>query len=145
MQNTIINHRIHKSGYMPEMKLKQLQYEVDSWKRVLRFITEENIHLKNRLSEAIKDNFDKRLLIDAEEFQTKFVKKDVLIGLLRNEMAEWEKLLVREMYNDEILTNEIERKFITLRKSISFAELGFKKMKSEFNNYLTENIFNDEY
>lgn len=130
---------------MPEMKLKQVQYEVDSWKRVLRFITEENIYLKSRLSEAIKDRFDERLLIDAEEFQTKFLKKDELISLLRNETAEWEKLLVREMFEDEIKMNEIERKFKTLRSNISFAESGFNKIKAEFNNYLIENIFNNDF
>jgi glutaredoxin 2 len=133
-----------RQGDMPTMKLRQLQYEVDSWKRVLRFITEENIHLKSRLSEAINDKFDRRLLTDAEEFQTRFIKKDELISLLRNETAELEKLFVREMFDNGIMINEIERKFKILRNNISFAEAGFIKMKSEFNNYLSGNVFNHE-
>ncbi len=126
---------------MPELKLKQLQYEVDSWKRVLRFLTEENIFLKSRLSVVIKDRFDKRLLIDAEEFQTRFLKKDNLISLLRNEMAELEKLLAIGMFENGILINEIERKFKSLRNNISSTESEFKKMKMEFSSYLAEKIF----
>ncbi len=130
---------------MPELELKQLQYEADSWKRMLLFMREENIYLKSRLSEVLKDRYDKRLLIDAEEFQTKFVKEDELIGLLRNELAEFDKLLVREMFEDGVLLKSIERKFKNIRNSLSSAESGFRKTKSEFNNYLSGNIFNNEH
>lgn len=125
---------------MPEIKLKQLQYEVESWQRVLRLITEENIHLKSRLSEAIQDNFDKKRLIAVEEFQTNFLKADGLIVLLRNELAELETLLVREMFEDRGMVTEITRKFKNIGTNISAAETDFIKMKSAFNNYLSQNV-----
>ena len=55
---------------MPELKLKQLKYESDTWKRLLDFMMDENIQLKNRLSEVLKDQFDKNLLDDVERFQS---------------------------------------------------------------------------
>ena len=130
---------------MPVQELKQLQYEVDSWNRLLEFMIDENIHLKSRLSELIKYQYDKYLLIDAEEFQSKFIRNDELIGLLRNEAVELDKLLLREMFEDGDLMNEIEIKFKNLRNNISSAETGFSNLKSDFNNYLTENIFANEY
>ena len=77
---------------MPELKLKQLQFESDTWKRLLVFMMDENIHLKNRLSEVLKDQFDKNLLVEVEGFQNNFIKEDELIGLMRNDVAELDKL-----------------------------------------------------
>ena len=125
---------------MPELKLKQLQYESDTWKRLLVFMMDENIHLKNRLSEVLKDKFDKNLLVEIEGFQSNFIKKDELIGLLRNDVAGLDKLLEREIFEDGKIVNEIERRLKNLRNNIVYAEKQFGKLKLEFNNYLSENM-----
>jgi hypothetical protein len=125
---------------MPELKLKQLQYESDTWKRLLGFMMDENIHLKNRLSEVLKDKFDKNLLIEIEGFQNNFIKEDELIGLLRNDVAGLDKLLEREIFEDGKIVNEIDKRLKNLRNNIVYAEKQFGKLKLEFNNYLSENI-----
>ena len=58
---------------MPDQRLKQLQYESDTWKRLLGIIMDENIQLKNRLSEVLRDRFDKNLLVEVEVFQNYFI------------------------------------------------------------------------
>ena len=125
---------------MPELKLKQLQYESDTWKRLLGFMMDESIHLKNRLSEVLKDKFDKNLLVEIEGFQNNFIKEDELIGLLRNDVAGLDKLLEREIFEDGKIVNEIDRRLKNLRNNIVYAEKQFSKLKLEFNNYLSENI-----
>jgi len=125
---------------MPELKLKQLQYESDTWKRLLGFMMDENIHLKNRLSEVLKDKFDKNLLVEIEGFQNNFIKEDELIGLLRNDVAGLDKLLEREIFEDGKIVNEIDKRLKNLRNNIVYAEKQFGKLKLEFNNYLSENI-----
>ena len=125
---------------MPELKLKQLQYESDSWKRLLVVMMDENIHLKYRLSQVLKDMFDKNLLEEVESFQSNFLKEDDLIGLLRNDVAELDKLLVREIFEDGKIINEIDGRLNKLRNNIIIAERQFGKLKLEFNNYLSENI-----
>jgi regulator of replication initiation timing len=125
---------------MPELKLKQLQYESDTWKRVLGFMMEENIYLKNRLSEILKDKFDKKLLEQVEGFQSSFVKEDEMIGLLRNEVAELDKLLVREIFEDGTIIKKVDAKLKHMRHNIKNAEKEFSRLKSDFNNYLSENI-----
>lgn len=124
---------------MQDVKLKQLQYESDSWKRLLRFTMDENIHLKHRLSQVLKDKFDKNLLEEVESFQSNFLKEDDRICLLRNDVAELDKLLVREREDGKIST-EIDRRLKNLRNNIIIAERQFGKLKLEFNNYLSENI-----
>jgi regulator of replication initiation timing len=125
---------------MPVVKLKQLQYESDGWKRLLGFMMEETVHLKNRLSEVLKDKFDNNLLEEAEGFQSNFIKEDELVGLLRNEVAELDKLLLREIFEDGKIAYEIEKKMSRLRNNIIVAENQFGKLKKEFNSYLSENI-----
>ena len=125
---------------MPDLRLKQLHYESDTWKRLLGFILDENIQLKNRLSEVLKDKFDKNLLAEVEAFQNSFIKEDALVALLRNDVAEFDKLLVREICEDGKIINKIDIRMKNLRNNIMNAEIQFGKLKSEFNNYLSENV-----
>jgi hypothetical protein len=125
---------------MPELIIKQLQYEKDTWKRLLSFMMEENIHLKDRLSEMLKDKVDTDSLTVAENFQTRFIKEDEMIQLLRKEVAELDNLLSRELFEDGRIVKEIERKQKHLRTGIENAEKYFSRLKSEFNNFLLENF-----
>jgi nicotinamide mononucleotide adenylyltransferase len=125
---------------MPEMKLQQLQYESNTWKRVLGFMTEENVHLKNRLSQILKEKFNAELLEEAEVFQSNFVKEDELISLLRNDIVELDKLLEREMFEDGNTINEVKRKLQKIRSNMEIAEKQFGTLKSVFNSYFFENI-----
>lgn len=125
---------------MPELKLKQLQYESDTWKRLLGFIMEENSYLKNRISEILKDKFNKNLLEELEGFQSRVVKEDGLIGLLRNDVAELDKLLEREIFEDGKIIKEIGKTLKRLRNNIIVIEKQFGKLKLEFNSFLLENI-----
>lgn len=125
---------------MPDLRLKQLQCESDTWKRLLGFMKDENIQLKNRLSEVLKDKFDKSLLVEVEVFQNNFIKEDELVALLRNDVAELDKLLVREICEDGKIINKIDIKLKNLRNNIMNAEKQFSKLKSAFNSYLLENM-----
>jgi regulator of replication initiation timing len=125
---------------MPELKLKQLQYEADTWKRLLGFMMEENIHLKNRVSQILKDRFDENLLEEVESFQSSFVKEDEMISFLRNDVAELDKLLQREVFEDGMIIKNVESKLKKIRHNIKNAEKQFGKLKANFNNYLSENI-----
>ena len=129
-----------KQGDMSYMKLRQLQYESDTWKRLLGFMREENILLKNRLSEILKDRFDKNLLEEVEAFQSDFIKKDELLVLLRNDVAELDKLLVKDKVGDQKTMKDIYDKLAKLRNNIINAEMQFGNLKLAFNNYLAENI-----
>jgi hypothetical protein len=140
MQNITIDYNNLILETMPDLKVKQLQYETNSGKRLLGFMMEENIHHKNRLSEILKEKFDKYLLEEVDNFQSRFIKGDELIGLLRNEIAEMDKLLAKEISFNEKYKIEIHRKLKKLQHNITSAEKEFRKLKSEFNNFLSLNI-----
>lgn len=123
---------------MQGLTLKQLHYEADTWKRSLAFIMDENIHLKNRLTEILKNGFEKSFLGRVEYFQSRFIKEDDRIGLIRDDVAEIDKLLVREVLENEKAAKEINRKLARLRNNIVNAEIQFSELKLEFSNFLLE-------
>lgn len=122
------------------MKLKQLQYESETWKRLFGFMLEENMHLKNRLSEILKNRFDRNLLEEVENFQTRMIKEDERIGLLRHEVVEFDKLLKREIFKYPQIRQEVNARINNLQDNIVNAEKEFSKLKTDFNSYLLANI-----
>lgn len=120
--------------------LKQLRYECETWKRQLGFIREENVRLKTRLSEILKDGVDNDLLEGLESFQTRFLREDEVIGLLRNEVADLYQLLAREIFEDGIHIKKADNKIEDLRYNVTATEKDFIELKSEFNSYILENI-----
>jgi hypothetical protein len=101
---------------------------------------EENVHLKTRLSEILKDGIADNLLEEIEFFQSRLTREDDVIGLLRNELAELDKLLVRETFENGTTKRIVDNKMKGLRHSITVSARDFTKLKSEFNNYILENI-----
>ena len=125
---------------MTELKLMQLRHEINTWKRMLGFMQEENIHLKNRLSDVLKDRFNKNLLDGVESFQNNFIKEDEVINELKIEVAEVEYILQSDISSDEQHNFPINRRIGNVRKNIDRAERDFTKINIDFNKYLSENI-----
>lgn len=138
--NIIAYYKHLKPEMMPEMKLIQLQYESDTWKRLFGFMLEENVHLKNRLSEILKNRFDRNLLEEIENFQTRIIKEDERIGLLRHEVVEFDKLLTAKTFGDGQIIREINNRINKLRNHINNTKKKFDDLKAEFNSYLLTNI-----
>jgi len=128
---------------MPELKLRQLEYESDTWKRLMSFMVDENIHLKNRLSEVLRYKVDKQMLEEAENFHTRFIRQDEFNHLLRNEIFEFDKLLSRKIFEDGRLKNEVAGKSKNLRNNIRNLEELFGELKFEFNNFLSVMLYGD--
>lgn len=124
---------------MTYLKKKQLQYEINNLKRLLEFIIEENIHLKNRISEILSDRFDTYLLEEVDNFQSRLIKEDHLIALVRNELSEMEALLAADL-NPETAQKKIESRLKALHRNMRFIERQFSKLKTEFHRFLSKNI-----
>lgn len=122
------------------LKLKQFQSEADTWKRMLAFVMEENALLKFRLSEIMKEAPELLPLDDLEMFQSLFIEQDRFITFLRNELLEFDKLLVRETFEDGKLYRKLAAHQKSLRKTIRDAEKNFSKLKSDFHEFVIETL-----
>ena len=125
---------------MTYLKKKQLQYEINNLKRLLDFMTDENVHLKNRIAEILSDRFDTYLLEDVDSFQSSILREDNLIALLRNEITEVDSLLSRETNKDAGLLKRTEVKLKRLHRNMQNAEKQFGKLKLQFHRFLSKNI-----
>ena len=121
---------------MITLKLEQLVFESDAWKRNLDFMTEENIRLKSRLSEILQKKMDKALLPRAEEFHNSFLKHDDLIKVLRNDISGFDKLLARELFEDGAIINTVESRLEIIRKNIQKTEERFNALRLDFYNQI---------
>lgn len=119
------------------MSLKELQLKSEKLKLKLGSMMEENVSLKYKLSEVLKEKFDKKMLMAVEEYQNYFVKEDELIVLLRNDIAVLDKLMKSLGEGKEITV--MDKKLEQLRNNILLVESQFYKLKSEFTDYLIKN------
>lgn len=121
---------------MITLKLEQLVFESNTWKRDLAFMTEENIRLKNRLSEILKKKIDKTLLPSAEEFNSSFLKHDDLIKVLRNDISGFDQLLTREQFENGAIIKTVESQLEVIRNNIKVTEERFNTLKLNFYNQM---------
>lgn len=125
---------------MIDLKLKQIQHEVETWKRLLLFMQDENIHLKNRLSEVLKDRFDKKMLEMVEVFQSKFIMQDDLMNSLKKAVTAVEETFYPKKISSANVTHPSEKSIAAIRNNLEIAENMFAAIKTDFNHYLSENI-----
>jgi hypothetical protein len=119
------------------LKVQQFKHESESWKRMLEFMQQENVHLKTRLAEVLKKDVKDDFLEKAEYFQTGFLHLDERISFLRRDIAELNRIFLSELFHDGYL-KELAQKQNRLRKDVESEEKNFNKLKGDFNNYLTE-------
>ena len=125
---------------METVKLTQYRYETDAWKRQLGFMTEESIFAKNHIAAILQEPGDADMLEALESFQSNFIENDNLISLLKNEIAEFDKLLTRKTFTNgknNSLVNNSARK---LRQQIRLAEQAFSRYLKTFNQFLLNNL-----
>ena len=120
--------------------LSQFRHENETWKRILEFLSDENIYLKNRLSEILRNivDHDHVQLNKIEQFHNRLLNADDRIKLLRKEVAENEMSLNRYICLDGSLQKDFQKKQNKLMKDLKSAEGEFNKLKYEFNSYLDE-------
>ena len=123
---------------MGALNVSELQHESEKLKQRLGSMTDENVSLKYRLSEVLKEKFDKEMLLEVEEYQNYFVREDELIGLLRNDIAVLDKLMSSSQTEGAEIS-PIDKKLKKLRSNILSVENQFGMLKAEFVSYLIRN------
>ncbi|MEX6689480.1 hypothetical protein QTN47_18375 [Danxiaibacter flavus] len=131
----------YKHNCMSQDKVEQIQYEIDTWKRLLTFMMDENIWLKNRLVEILKKELGRANLTSIEAFHNSFIREDDMISVLRNDISEFSKILKSEQIIPEsALIAEADNKLENIRRHISLLEKDFSRLKLDFNKYLLQHV-----
>jgi hypothetical protein len=112
---------------MKNIILEQLIYEVETWKRLIVFIKNENLMRINRLNEIIKSNDDKNILNKIENFQVEFMMLEEIYFVLNNEVTEQGNRLML------VHKKEYEIDIILLIKQQQDIRLNMEKLINKIN------------
>jgi hypothetical protein len=114
--------------------MTQFQDVFATWKQLLNARMDENILLKYKISEILKNNFNQNFLEEIEEFQTQFIREDESVNLLRKDVGELENYILSKEFqngNEQFFNTKIEN----LRKDIADSASRFCVSKSAFENF----------
>ncbi|AXY74177.1 hypothetical protein D3H65_09405 [Paraflavitalea soli] len=128
--------RCEVSGMKNRIKIRQLQYENEAAQRLLEFLLQENVILKTRLAEALQETvFSADQMNTVEQYQEWLLQKDDVIGIMRQEAASLEKLLIKYMH-DEGTMKMILHKQKKLRKDLKLLAIAFSDLRVKFNGFI---------
>ena len=119
---------------------RQFEFEIDTWKRILTFLSDENINTKNRLSDIVKDmgNNDGELLERIEYFHSCLLKEDEIIDFLYREVLDQQRAALRNNFGLNDALKETTQSQERLRKELEKARNYFFELNVEFNKYFSE-------
>lgn len=137
-----MKNKISRDQDDPEKKMRQFQDVLATWKQLLNARMEENILLKYKISEILKNNFNENCLEEIEEFQTQFIKEDELINLLRKDVSELDNYILSKALQDGKMEKSFDAKIENLRKDIASSTSRFRASKTAFDNFQNK-IFSD--
>lgn len=121
-----------------QLKMKRYRQAINTWRRMIVFLTEENNELKLRLAEILKDNTaSPELMEEAERYLGAFTQQDEVIFLARGDIAALELLVTREAFEQETAFKKMDKKYNQLHKEMEKLEREFNALKFTFNTFLT--------
>jgi hypothetical protein len=127
---------------MKNIILEQLIYEVETWKRLIVFIKNENLMRINRLNEIIKSNDDKNILNKIENFQVQFLTLEEIFYILNNEVAvQGNRLMLvhKKEYEIDIILLIKQQQDIRLNMEKLINKIN--KIKSDFFQEFSEKLY----
>jgi len=133
IKKDLLKNKIVQNQHNPQKHVGRFQTEIETWKQLLNSGMEENVLLKNKLADILKNDYDQSSLEEIEEFQTKFIREDELIHSLRRDVNELENFLYRRIFEGAKIEKLFDSKLENLRKDIANSVIRFCILKSAFN------------
>lgn len=127
---------------MRNIILEQLIYEVETWKRLIVFIKNENLMRINRLNDIIKSNDDKNILHKIENFQVQFMMLEELYSVLNDEVVDQHiRLMLVHKKEYEIDLISIIKHQQDIRINIEILINKINKIKADFFQDFSEKLY----
>ena len=131
-----------KLSIMKNIIIEQLIYEVETWKRLIVFIKNENLMRINRLNDIIKSNDDKNILLKIENFQVQFLTLEEIYFVLNDEVIEQQNRLMlihKKEYDIDIILLIKEQQDIRLNMEKLINKIN--KIKADFFQEFSEKLY----
>ncbi|MEO7313910.1 MAG: hypothetical protein ABIW47_01905 [Ginsengibacter sp.] len=120
----------------PNVKIEEFHAVINAWKNIFHSRIEENIRMKNKLGDILKNNYAQNHLSEMEEFQNKFIREDEVTDLLRNDLIKFDDLSYNQIFKGEQMRESFEKSLNNLRKDIIKSEEHFDLLIASFDNFV---------
>ena len=110
--------------------------ELGSWLRKVEGLQQENVQLKNRVADIIRQGVNNSAVEDVEHFLNSFINKDAVFALLRYDITE----VLRKLSStaDSGQKGQLAARSENLQKDILKMETEFHRLRDDFNNYILQ-------
>ncbi len=129
---------------MNDLKLEQIKFETETWKRLLGFLSTENDHLKTRFSSVLKADVDLRLMEGFEEFQNRFVSADTAIAVHKRALGELESVYGANQQNVRLEWFEVINRLSKIKDSIIHLQQAMYALIWDFHRFLEKELMTAE-
>ncbi|MGN7818520.1 hypothetical protein ACTJJB_00250 [Chitinophaga sp. 22536] len=117
-------------------KLEELRTQHDSRKYLLKVLEDENIHFKLKLARILSTDFDHRELGRLEYFQSRFLKMDEQIALLRHEISEQQGKLA--LVHTPAGLKEATISELMMERRFTMVQQHFDMLNTDFSHYVRQ-------
>lgn len=125
---------------MPDTRMIQhFQKEADAWKRLLDFLQTESVYLKNHITELAGHDTHAGMLQRLDYFQTRLLRKEELLALLRKDVQHFTKNLGVDP-SVSAVSEKMQQEKRLLGTEIDVFEKQFNQVKTEFYHYLNRTV-----
>jgi hypothetical protein len=118
-------------------ELSGMLHQNEAWKEILRQLENENIFFKTKLTDILTMDFPKVQLAHLEFFQSRFLKMDSQIGLLRHEIREY-TVLLKQLLQTDRQEQEFLNPYKNLGENIFSIRESFQLLRADFQDYLSD-------
>jgi hypothetical protein len=117
---------------------RHFEFEIESWKRMLGFLSDENINSKLHLSDIVKDmgDGDGKVMERVEYFHNTLLKEDEVIDFLYKEVIDHNRLMLHVDSEFHDSGTELKEKQKKMRIELENAKSEFFKLNLELNDWL---------
>jgi hypothetical protein len=121
---------------MTNSKIKFFHSELLEWKKTIEFFSHQLVAFQNRLTEVAKNNGNKQMLAEVEQFQNKFIVEKENFDILRHDIkAQAKQIALAAPDYDDIKADFIDDQF-ALSDRFQTAEALFAELKKAFYRFL---------
>ena len=110
------------------IRVVNIKVEREQWLQTLEHMLQDNIYMKNKLAEIIKEDISAASLERAEYFHNELLNKDAIVALLRYDIIHQSRISVTDVNE-----NAVSQKHEKLRSDMQMMEAEFGRLLNEFN------------
>lgn len=123
-----------------QTQIAHWRYQSDGWKRTLEYLRTEKIYCEHYLSDLVKElPADAETLDEVEWYLDWFAQQETLIALVAADIADFDRLITAEVFEDSDLNRMVCSRCRLLRQEIGKIDKAWRSKRALFDSFIQAN------